>query len=180
MAVVAGLGAGLVAAGGLALLLALAAPERPLRIFVINLETEAELARRDRNARSGSRVGAVATVVGALLLVVAADSWSIVVPAFFAVLAVAACLWFYLALEVRRSYHLVVSSMRTTLGGSPLKRRVSESQAMYVGLGGHYQPGRKIADLPIADPDAALRRAELRSSWRWALAHPLGARGDGM
>lgn len=180
MTVVSGCGAGLVAAGGIALLLTLAAPERPLRTLFVNIVGEAELARRDRNARSGSRIGAVATVVGSLLLLTRSDDWSANFSAVGGGMLVALCLWLYLAYEVRRSYLMLLSAMQTSLGATPLKRAVYQSQAIYVGMGGHYEIGLGMADMPVAEPETALAKARVRTSWRWALLHPFGARGDGM
>jgi hypothetical protein len=172
-----GIGAGLIAGGGIVLLVTLTAPERPLRMLFVLDEPEAEQARRDRNARAASAVAAVSTFVGAVLLLIGSSAWDTALPAAVAVLAFA---WVVLAYEVRGSYMLALAAMRLSMNSRGIVR---EEEAAYVGIGRHMRvsdPNYNRFDFPINEPEEALRIAEQRTRWRWAMTHPLGARRNGL
>lgn len=170
-----GIGVGFIAGDALALIVTIAAPDRPLHgLFTLDAP-EAEQACRDRNARAGASVGSCATLIGAILLLVSSGTWATSLPAAACVITAS---WFVLAYQTRCQYELVARSFRSARD-SP-KGTIRQSQAIYVGMGGHYEPGREMHDGPISDADEAIRRAEEGATWRWALQHPLGARGGGL
>lgn len=178
-------GAGLIAGGALALILSLAEPAPPLPGVPALADPVPEQARRYRNGRAGSFVGGVFTLAGSLLLLIGSGAWTTSAPAAGSVLLLT---WFVLAHEVRGDYQLVVATMEMQMR-SQKGAHIRESLAAYVGHDRWHQRGRSYqfvpepgsaSDSPIQDPEAVLAIARARATWQWALAHPLGARWNGL
>jgi hypothetical protein len=181
--VVDAIGAGLIA-GGAFLLLATFLGSDPGESF-----GEVERGRRERNAWLSSRVSAVATAVGAVLLLSRdGERWVALVAG---CAAVAVC-YLALAAKTRAEYQRVLVYVRhqASAGGS-----VTEYVDILLGLRADptidvpkvavasrtiFPPPGPHLDLGGGPASRALPRAEERASWRWALTHPTGARNRGM
>jgi hypothetical protein len=158
--------AGLIGAGALVLLLTLLElpPQLP---GTLHLHSDVTRLRRDRTARTGARVGAVSTLIGAAMLVASGRAWVAIGSAACVLVAARLALGRAVATHYRQ-----IAPMLYAFRGRP--KTPSTNVVALVGLGTWIPGGSRLpADV---DVEEAIRRAKERSSFARALLHPFGYR----
>jgi hypothetical protein len=156
-------GAGLIAAGALALIQSLLQPSPGLP-GLFQVAVEPRRSRRARTSRVGLVLGTVSSVMGSGLVLVSGSLW----PAAAALGMVACVDWIALAWLISRDYQSLVRYFEV-FSGRP--KNPSNNLGAYVGLAGWVEGDEWQGTW---DLDEALLRARRRSSFWRALLHPVG------